>query len=549
MIIDTEDFLKEVDIKFWNSITKKLVFKDVISYRDVKRIKFLKELSERINNFEHHFSKPDYFYLPKGSGVLRKIKSYAIADIVIYYYCVKKIQDPLITLIKKNERVFGAFKFTANNQTSQADFNVTDENDYSGNYESFLAGENAKLDWKEFQSLAKEASEKNFNKYVHIDIAHFYDDINLDILNKEIRNIAKNQTNVIDLLFHFLSFSDKRDLGYSPSNVGIPQEELGDMSRVLANFYLASFDRIILTFLSGYFKKKDFIYMRYSDDMWFCFNGDAYDAYNIIQEVSSQLEKLKLHINEKKICIYSKSEFIDHWFFTQWGQIARNKNDIIYLLKLYNSLITGEKSGRWYSLASYILKIIASKRKHSNQLKTYNERKKFIFSLIENPDLINKMKPEHYPFFYEILKSDRKLFFDLKKFIQSKKNIYPNAEYFVLELMINSYSVDIDVLKMITNFFFYYSDKKEYQWYSRCLCIRLFIKKGKYLAKSRKVLFEKILEKLTYLETKNRIERRYVIYFLVLFGGDKGELILTNRYSLPDDLHFIKYLNIKERSL
>lgn len=93
-----------IDSSFWNYITKKKSFRDVINFKDVDKISFLKKLEKDVNSFHHHFLQPNYYYYPKSSGILRAIKDFSLADFCTYYYSTKSIQDELVKVIKKNSR-------------------------------------------------------------------------------------------------------------------------------------------------------------------------------------------------------------------------------------------------------------------------------------------------------------------------------------------------------------------------------------------------------------------------------------------------------------
>jgi hypothetical protein len=544
VIIDEEKFIKSIDSQFWKKATSNVAFKDVIHYQDINRTSFLKSLCRQINEYEHNFSKPNYYYFPKSQGVLRKVKSYSIADIVIYYFCVKLLQDKLYEKISQNEKIFGGFKFTAANKSTVevADSDVI----YPIEYESFLSKDSFKMEWKEFQKLAKEAVDKRYDKYVHVDIAHFYDDINLDILEREIRNIVNGESNVIELLFHFLRYSDKRDLSYSPNNVGIPQEEIGDMSRVLANFYLSSFDTVILKYLSDNFSANDYTFMRYSDDMWFCFNGDNDDAFKLIQQISLSLEKIKLHINEKKTCIYNRRDFIKHWHFNKWKQIQKRWSDRSFIKDNFEKLINGQQNGRWSSLSSYLLKIITSSSSKYIPLYNYSDSHQLILNLLDNPVLVERLEMKHMIFFVKLLRKHNNLVGILQDYLTGKKNMYPNVEYFILKLLsllpINS---SINVIDFMCEFYLTTAITKDSHWYSRAICIRFFMRSPciLYFTTTNKRLFGKILNQMQNCsDIENQNERRYIIYFLLRHGKIKGKKVLKKYFFSPKDLSYIKYL-------
>ena len=291
------DFKKEIDNVFWENITNKIKYKDVVNFNDVNKNDFLDELVNHLQLSSYSVSTPVYYYFPKSKGILRRVKIYRLKDICVYYYCVKKLENKLVDKIREISTAFGGFKFSKDNKSWNNEVLMHFD---EGEYESIISRDNYRQEWKDYTKMALEAYKKGFKKYIHIDIAHFYDDINLDILEKEVRNIIIDQKELIDLLFYFLRMSDNKDLGYSVATVGIPQEEIGEMSRVLANFYLANYDKSIVEYLDSLFGADNYLYFRYSDDMWFCIDEDL--SNNIIQNISdfqTMLDKIKKSVNDE----------------------------------------------------------------------------------------------------------------------------------------------------------------------------------------------------------------------------------------------------------
>ncbi|WP_055106886.1 reverse transcriptase domain-containing protein [Paenibacillus ihumii] len=541
MVLDINDFKLGVDGKFWNHLTKEMSFKDIVNYKDIKKDEFILELGQEINNYEYNFMKPYYFYSPKSKGILRKIKLYSIGDTSVYYYCVKKIQKELSDEIRKNRLVYGGFRFTPELRLRDEDLlNMT----INYEYDAGLSVNNFRKEWSQYQKLADSLSQKNYSYYIHIDIAHFYDDINLDILENKIRSIVNGKSKIIDLLFNFLRFSDKRDLGYIQSNVGIPQEEVGEMSRLLANFYLASYDTEMIRFMKAYFKEEEkFTYTRYADDMWFCFHGDYDDGLRIVQKASFELSKLKLHISENKLEFFSVDKFIQHWHFIEWESMFENKKNLTYLFNLYLNLHTNQY-GRWFSLASYILQILISNEKSIDVIFiSVDNARAFLDSIVKNPKFIFRLKNDKLHFFKKLLNKYPELRQDLEAHLQNKGSIYPNVEYFILDLLsgISEYGADIDFF--INHYFSSFS--REYQWYSRCLCLKYIIENLDFMEKNRKESLTKFMNHIERAKKYfTKLERRYVISFLSNLRNDKGGRVLKRYFNTPEDIVFINFLRI-----
>ena len=184
------DFKREIDDVFWMNITSKIKYKDVVNFNDINKDDFLDELINNLELSNYSVSTPIYYYFPKSKGILRRVKIYRLKDICVYYYCVKKLENKLVNKIKEISTAFGGFKFSKDNKSLN---NKVLENFDEGEYESIISRENYKQEWKDYTKMASEAYKKGFKKYIHIDISHFYDDINLDILEGEVRNIILDQ--------------------------------------------------------------------------------------------------------------------------------------------------------------------------------------------------------------------------------------------------------------------------------------------------------------------------------------------------------------------
>ena len=132
-----------------------------------------------------------------------------------------------------------------------------------------------------------------------IDIANFYDSIRLDILEDAIREaVPRNYSEIINCLFFFLRNWNKKLQSFKPQTVGIPQEYIGDCSRILANFYLQKYDLEI----KGYCEGLGGHYLRYADDQVFI--AKKGQLRQIIAKSSSILLSMGLNINAKKVKIF-----------------------------------------------------------------------------------------------------------------------------------------------------------------------------------------------------------------------------------------------------
>lgn len=98
---------------------------------------------------------------------------------------------------------------------------------------------------------------------VEMDISNFYDCIRLDLLETWINEVSDGSSKeIINLLFHFLNYWNKKVNLSNKQTVGIPQDALSDCSRILANFYLQRYDSYMYEVCSRYNCR----YFRYADD-------------------------------------------------------------------------------------------------------------------------------------------------------------------------------------------------------------------------------------------------------------------------------------------
>jgi hypothetical protein len=91
----------------------------------------------------------------------------------------------------------------------------------------------------------------------------------------------------------------------------LPQDEIGDCSRILANFYLQDYDAVI----SKKCAEAEARYLRYSDDQVIFCKSES-DANHILVEASKELFKINLSINAGKVMRFKNPEYFDqYWTF------------------------------------------------------------------------------------------------------------------------------------------------------------------------------------------------------------------------------------------
>lgn len=96
-----------------------------------------------------------------------------------------------------------------------------------------------------------------------LDIANFYDNINLSLLEKKLLvSVPVEKLEFINMLMYFLKNWNLKNDKYHLKSVGIPQNEFGDQSRLLANFYLQNYDKMVKRICDI----SNATYIRYADD-------------------------------------------------------------------------------------------------------------------------------------------------------------------------------------------------------------------------------------------------------------------------------------------
>jgi hypothetical protein len=263
----------------------------------------IESLSEEIKNRTYTVSDyKEYFRIKdKDTNIIRRVINFEFRDFFLYLYLVFQLQEEIAENRVKN--TFGGFRFSHAISKKESE-------DKDAPLEEEIYPTMNKYAWSkvygEFNSvLASLADAEDSNFVVEIDIANFYDNINLSLLEESIRHKVNNsKSKVISLLFYFLHFWDKKYNFYNAKTAGIPQDIAGEPSRILANFYLQIYDEYI-------FKKCEEMgvkYVRYADDQVF-FAKDQESLRKIVYLASKFLSQIYLNINNKKVSYESVETF------------------------------------------------------------------------------------------------------------------------------------------------------------------------------------------------------------------------------------------------
>jgi len=318
---------------FWKA------FQDQQSFFNIPKNKtdkdsFTKNLYKEIQERRYYPSIPHcYIDRDKGNGVTRVIPVFTLKDYCVYYYCIKKIEDKIA--YNRIENTFGGWTLGGLMRKSENDEMEKRRKNFN-RYEDFIS-ELHGVSISEYSfnpaawaraygdlnsKLYATAKETNYKYVAELDIANFYDSIRLDILEMRIREIVnKKYAYIVSLLFHFLNYWNRDINLYNRQTVGIPQDAMGDCSRILANFYLQPYDKTTYKLC----KQNKCKYLRYADDQ-FLFSKDKDKLNFLIFKMSKELNSLGLSANQEKVKIMNTEDLIKYRSFKFFDLIKEDKN-------------------------------------------------------------------------------------------------------------------------------------------------------------------------------------------------------------------------------
>lgn len=348
-MISLAEFEKIISPNIWNHLLKETY---VPYIRKLDRRKTLEKVYlQLVNNYYNPSSPRDYVVTNKHNLVSRIVPSFNIEDYIVYYYCTKMIEDDLI--VNHTPGTYGGFRLNGTYSKKE----LEDEKGFLvDNYAppfSINPFGWAKA-WKGFQKKVKlYASKDDYEYFIKFDIANFYDNINLDLLEKRIRLATHNKNaEIVNLLFFFLRNWNRKFLHYSNSYTGVPQDEVGECSRLLANFYLQEYDK----FMFELCKEHSSTYVRYADDQIIMAKNQKI-AEKILFEASKELHKLFLNINSSKVNGFTKDQFNKYWAFDIFELLndKEDKDNIERAINLYFESKDSDKDIRRESILKRIL--------------------------------------------------------------------------------------------------------------------------------------------------------------------------------------------------
>jgi hypothetical protein len=318
-----DEFIKLIDQRFFNHLNLKslIPFNEKINREDFLEIVY----DDLLSNLVNYKPKPPRRYIstPKSQYVIRMVPTFELHDYCIYYFCVKALENYIAE--NRVAGTFGGFRFGGRlREKEDQEFEPCFEDSYNENSFNAFAW---KQEYDAYQAKLYETALRMGKKYqfaVHFDIANFYDCIRLDILEKKVRNKIKNedQTDEIYLLFRFLRYWNVEF--DSEKSIGIPQDEIGECSRMLANFFLQDYDQFIFDKCN----EKGAHFLRYADDQ-IIFAKSREDAEELMYLASHKLFEESLNINTGKTKEFTNfQEFDDVYGWSIFDKLKFADQDI-----------------------------------------------------------------------------------------------------------------------------------------------------------------------------------------------------------------------------
>jgi hypothetical protein len=300
-----DDFKKWFNADFWRAF-RTGAFPIKIPTTTADREATVRTVYDSIVSARYASSIPETeIVINKGHGVARTVPVFCIQDYIVFYFCIKELENVLCG--NRTINTFGGWTLGGKLRKLE-DADVAFDTDYASARYSFnpRAWTTA---FGEFNSLL--FAQLGTGTYTHVlqfDLANFYDSVRLDILERWIREEADATKGwVIALLFFFLNQWNRRNTGLHPQAVGIPQDALADCSRILANFYLQRYDK----FAASTCAKADSLYFRYADDQMILLKGIEH-VESLMLLLTRNLDRFGLRVNQKKVHLWEAEELCLH---------------------------------------------------------------------------------------------------------------------------------------------------------------------------------------------------------------------------------------------
>ena len=300
-----EEFSRWFNRDFWRAFKNRTFPIEIPKTGADKKAK-VREVFESVKSARYAVSIPEAeIVMNKGYGVARTVPVFCIEDYIVYYFCIKELEDVISG--NRTKHTFGGWTL-GGKLRKREDLDVQFDIGFSSARYSF----NPRA-WTaafgEFNSLL--FSQLETSAYTHVlqfDLSNFYDCVRLDILERWIREDAPSDRGwIITLLFYFLNQWNRRNTGLHPQGVGIPQDALADCSRLLANYYLQRYDK----FAAHICSQADANYFRYADDQMILLNGTE-RTEELMLLLTRNLDQYGLRVNQKKVILWRVEDLEQH---------------------------------------------------------------------------------------------------------------------------------------------------------------------------------------------------------------------------------------------
>ena len=294
-IKNEEEFLNFFSSSLYNKIIKESTIKinRKLNKKEYKNI--ILNLYKELKNYEYRTDVIDEkLFTYKTNNVARIIPILSVKDELLYYFVCKMLEDEIA--VNRTENTYGGWRI-GNKIKIEEDAEI--EYVYKS-YNPTLWNEN----WKEFQNILfnKIQTLDDNDMVLKLDIANFYDNINLSLLEKKLLvSVPVEKLEFINMLMYFLRNWNLKNDRYHLKSVGITQNEFGDQSRLLANFYLQNYDKIVKQICDIW----NAVYIRYADDQIIILKENE-KLNNIMYVISRELNALGLNLNASKVKKYNK---------------------------------------------------------------------------------------------------------------------------------------------------------------------------------------------------------------------------------------------------
>ncbi len=326
----------------WKHMAKTCAVR-LMSNEDYRRRKVLLESAiDDVNNGAYSPQRIHGFLsAPKGASVARFIPVFTFIDTAVYFACMQHIDKKLASAAV--DQTFGGWQLgTARREIEEREALGLFSGEGCPSMPPSCYNRAAWMKhWQEYWKLlaAKYEHADSEAWFAMFDIANFYDSVDLRRLETGVRAVCGDEHFAINVLFHLLASWNRALCLYTHSTKGLPMDLVGDCSRLLANYFLTSFDRTFRNYVRG--EGGDF--MRFADDMVVC-ASTLKECERFVFEASADLHELGLNVNVAKVKYCSKRDFQRFWGFVIMDRFESGQ--VLDALSLLREVVDDDMFGR-----------------------------------------------------------------------------------------------------------------------------------------------------------------------------------------------------------